>query len=80
MGCIHSKTKELKLNENGTFKDLNEVNSSSDVHPMIPLNVRQVFKLKQSWKGIKRKIADAGVEMFIRFVQQFLGIGIKIFG
>ena len=68
MGCIHSKTKELKLNENGTFKDLNEVNSNSDVSSKIPLDVRQVFKLKQSWKGIKRKITEAGVEMFIRLV------------
>ena len=66
MGCIQSKTKELKLNDNEIFKDLNEINSIPEVDPRIPLNVRQVFKLKQSWKGIKRNISDTGVEMFIR--------------
>ena len=66
MGCIQSKTKELKLNDNEIFKDLNEINSIPEVDPRIPLNVRQVFKLKQSWKGIKRNISETGVEMFIR--------------
>ncbi|KAL4238132.1 hypothetical protein ACF0H5_002844 [Mactra antiquata] len=34
--------------------------------PRIPLNARQVFKLKKSWKGIKRNMASTGVEMFVR--------------
>lgn len=62
----NEKEKETKLNDNEIFKDLNEVTEIPNVDHRIPLNVRQVFKLKQSWKGIKRKIAEAGVEMFIR--------------
>lgn len=34
--------------------------------PRLPLDARQVFKLKKSWKGIKRCIESTGVEMFIR--------------
>ncbi|KAH3854806.1 uncharacterized protein LOC127870814 [Dreissena polymorpha] len=34
--------------------------------PRLPLNARQVFKLKKSWKGIKRNMASTGVEMFVR--------------
>ena len=34
--------------------------------PRLPLNARQVFKLKKSWKGIKRNMEATGVEMFIR--------------
>ena len=34
--------------------------------PRLPLDARQVFKLKKSWKGIKRCMEDTGVEMFIR--------------
>lgn len=30
------------------------------------LNVRQVFSLKQSWKGVMRDDVGFGVEMFIR--------------
>ncbi|WAR18788.1 CYGB1-like protein [Mya arenaria] len=34
--------------------------------PRLPLNARQVFKLKKSWKGIKRNMSQTGVEMFVR--------------
>ena len=34
--------------------------------PRLPLNARQVFKLKKSWKGVGRDLIDAGVEMFVR--------------
>lgn len=34
--------------------------------PRLPFNARQVFKLKKSWKGIKRNMASTGVEMFVR--------------
>lgn len=30
------------------------------------LNVRQVFSLKQSWKGVMRDEVSFGVEMFVR--------------
>ena len=34
--------------------------------PRLPLDVRQTYKLQKSWKGIKRKITDAAVELFVR--------------
>lgn len=34
--------------------------------PRLPLNARQVFKLKKSWKGVKRDLGSAGVEMLLR--------------
>ena len=34
--------------------------------PRLPLNAMQVFKLKKSWKGIKRCLDDTRVEMFVR--------------
>lgn len=34
----------------------------------LPLNPRQVFRLQKSWKGIKRRMEDTGLEMFIRLV------------
>ena len=33
----------------------------------IPLNARQVFRLKASWKGIRREIGATGLKMFIRY-------------
>ncbi|KAJ8308126.1 hypothetical protein KUTeg_013000, partial [Tegillarca granosa] len=41
-------------------------NGVPKVDPRLPLDAKQVFKLKQSWKGIKRKIEETGVEMFVR--------------
>ncbi|XP_076464510.1 cytoglobin-1-like [Babylonia areolata] len=35
--------------------------------PRLPLTPMQVFKLKKSWKGIKRCLDDTGVEMFVRY-------------
>ena len=32
----------------------------------LPLDARQVFKLKKSWKGIKRHMEATGLEMFVR--------------
>ncbi len=40
--------------------------SSPEVDPRLPLNARQVFKLKGNWKGIKRNMEPTGREMFIR--------------
>lgn len=36
-----------------------------EIDSRIPFTNREVFKLMQSWRGIKRNIAGAGVEMFI---------------
>ena len=64
MGCRQSQLlyKEGSHDEDN-FQDLNTMPS---VDSRLPLDARQVFKLKQSWKGIKRKIEETGVEMFIR--------------
>ena len=32
----------------------------------LPLNARQAFLLKKSWKGIHRNMQATGVEMFLR--------------
>ncbi len=36
------------------------------VDPRLPLTQRQVYKIKTSWKGVRREITSAGLEMFIR--------------
>lgn len=70
MGCRQSNTwnRDTQSNHNDIdiVKNLNEVNLIPESDPRIPLTIRQMFKLKQSWKGIKRKIDEAGVEMFVR--------------
>lgn len=62
MGCRQS---HLNYTEKLTEDD-NTHDNVVEVDSRLPLDARQVFKLKQSWKGIKRKIEEAGVEMFIR--------------
>lgn len=74
MGCLHSKTGAVNdkavLDANGT-KDSNkgtcEFSNIAQAHfDDIGLSQKQVFSLKQSWKGIKRRMEDTGVEMFVR--------------
>lgn len=64
MGCRLSKTE--KEEETKDFDKLEEKTSVPQVDPRLPIDAREAFKLKQSWKGIKRKIEETGVEMFIR--------------
>ncbi|XP_069118262.1 neuroglobin-like isoform X1 [Argopecten irradians] len=67
MGCRQTKEKKC-VKESTEFDPItdNGVTEIANVDPRLPLNARQTFKLKQSWKGIKRKIAETGVEMFVR--------------
>ncbi|OWF35175.1 neuroglobin-like [Mizuhopecten yessoensis] len=67
MGCRQTKETPCvtEITEFDPLTD-NGVTTIPSVDPRLPLNARQVFKLKQSWKGIKRKIAETGVEMFVR--------------
>ncbi|XP_071164317.1 cytoglobin-1-like isoform X2 [Mytilus edulis] len=62
MGCSQSKhkvpTQQTKQDDN------NGPVCESDKR--LPLDDRQVFKLKQSWKGIRRNMEDTGMEMFVR--------------
>ncbi|CAI9718945.1 neuroglobin-like [Octopus vulgaris] len=80
MGCRESKeqcgpnlTERRKSN---VCQDPNSVESAiPQVDPRLPLNARDIFKLKQSWKGIKRNMETTGVEMFIRLFQTEEEIG-----
>ena len=64
MGCRQSS---LKYTESSSDDDnFQDTNKMPVVDSRLPLDMRQVFKLKQSWKGIKRKIEETGIEMFIR--------------
>ena len=56
-----------KHNESPVSLDkLPEPAEPSPTDPRLPLNARQIFRLKKSWKGIKRKATETGVELFIR--------------
>ena len=68
MGGRHSFS---KLTTTDCFSDIHVhfdddyINEEEDVSHL-SLNARQVFKLKQSWKGVRRKMKEAGIEMFVR--------------
>ena len=66
MGCLHTKSKVEPLPEAMTTVPMPTAPPKTD--PRLPLNARQVFKLKKNWKGIKRKLEVTGVELFARFV------------
>ena len=59
---LRRKSKEKAI----TFDPLPEPDAPPDTDSRLPLDARQVFKLKKSWKGIKRNIHDTAVEMFVR--------------
>ncbi|OWF35176.1 hypothetical protein KP79_PYT09656 [Mizuhopecten yessoensis] len=71
MGCKQSapetNTRSLTADPEEAMADkLPEPAPPAPTDPRLPLDVRQVFKLKKSWKGIKRCMESTGVEMFIR--------------
>lgn len=67
MGCQQSNFKNIEHEgPEENFDDFNEISKIPGVDARLPLNVRQTFKLRQSWKGIKRKTEETGVEMFVR--------------
>ena len=70
MGCNNSKVingSDADLRKKGNEIDpLAEPSAPPPTDDRLPLNARQVFKLKKSWKGIKRNMQETGVEMFIR--------------
>ena len=66
MGCLHAKAKVEPLPDSVTTVPMPQAPPETD--PRLPLNARQVFRLKKNWKGIKRKLEVTGVEMFARFV------------
>jgi hypothetical protein len=69
MGCRQTKSGKDEKSSNEVKLDVlgdNQGNGLPKVDSRLPLDTRQVFKLKQSWKGIKRNIEETGVEMFVR--------------
>lgn len=70
MGCLFSKEKGtctcISLSWNTSNKDLNKVRKIPKKDARLPLNAREAFKLKQSWRGLDRQMELAGVEMFVR--------------
>ncbi|CAD5122932.1 DgyrCDS11328 [Dimorphilus gyrociliatus] len=64
MGCQQTKVSDAAKNKQS------EQSQASPVDPRLPLTARQAFKLKSSWKGIKRNMEATGVEMFVRLFQQ----------
>ncbi len=67
MGCLNTTVKVEPLPEELT-EPLPSPAAPPDTDPRLPINTRQVFKLKKNWKGIKRKLDHTGLEMFVRFV------------
>ena len=68
MGCQQTKIQAKEKGDDLFLKSNGERNALQPalLDPNHPLNARQVFKLKKNWKGIKRNMEEAGVEMFIR--------------
>ncbi|BFZ07378.1 hypothetical protein BsWGS_10417 [Bradybaena similaris] len=73
MGCLHSRSKctndKAALGSNGTQdqqRDSEPPSFSVQAAKELGLTQKQVFSFKQSWKGIKRRMEDTGVEMFVR--------------
>lgn len=81
MGCKNSKvqhdpqvgngkpvpTRKISSAANDMERKVALVDGVVDKDPRSPLDSRQAFKVKQSWKGIKRNMEDTGVEMFLRY-------------
>lgn len=69
MGCVPSSAKVAHEDVDDMADSLPEPAPPAPTDPRLPLTARQVFKLKKSWKGIKRNMELTGVEMFIRWEQ-----------
>ena len=65
MGCQYSQSFDNKPSDSN-IDNLNEIKTIPIVDERLALDARQVFKLKKSWKGIKRALGETGIEMFIR--------------
>ncbi|KAK7493441.1 hypothetical protein BaRGS_00015341, partial [Batillaria attramentaria] len=73
MGCRKSKPatdhvvdKEGSRDNIGNGKDFTGVPPATKTCEKLGVTSRQIFSLRQSWKGIKRNMDQAGVEMFVR--------------
>ncbi|XP_046381361.1 globin-5-like [Haliotis rufescens] len=70
MGCLQSRSGPQIQREVASAPDMADgfcdPAPPAPTDPRLPLSALQVFKLKKSWKGIKRCMEATGVEMFIR--------------
>ncbi|CAC5368105.1 unnamed protein product [Mytilus coruscus] len=72
MGCSQSKH---KVQTQQTRQD-DHNGQECEIDKRLPLDDRQVFKLKQSWKGIRRNMEDTGMEMFPKICdRQYMSLG-----
>lgn len=82
MGCQNSKEAGSKPanNTNHEAKQNGGAGPGSPpaVDPRLPLNPRQLFLLKKSWKGVKRNMEATGVEMFIGLVSRLSPFDVSI--
>ena len=64
----HKAANKYKVSQDNEKYDegLPEPPPPQPTDPRLPLNARQVFKLKKSWKGVKRDLSSVGVEMLLR--------------
>lgn len=77
MGCRQSQTDSKETIETGTKVIGNIGNGKENEFLDVPIassksieklgmSSRQIFSLRQSWKGIKRNMEETGVEIFVR--------------
>ena len=71
MGCLQSK---VKVAPEPPIVGLEEPQEPPQTDLRLPLDARQVFRLKKNWKGIKRKLTETGIELFIRCVFFYLRV------
>lgn len=66
MGCSNTKPKSVSPVRTECLKNGTKPPNMNQDKKQLELDERQIFKLKQSWKGIRRNMDETGLEMFIR--------------
>ncbi|KAK6182326.1 hypothetical protein SNE40_010037 [Patella caerulea] len=76
MGCRHSTPTEITENEavEEMADGFCDPAPPAPTDSRLPLSALQVFKLKKSWKGIKRSLEPTGIEMFVRMFKANQGL------
>ena len=62
-----SRSKIDLEDDNDVIEPLPEPAAPEPTDPRLPLTTRQVYRLRKSWKGIKRQMGPTGIELFIRY-------------
>ena len=62
-----SRSKIDLEDDNDVIQPLPEPAAPEPTDPRLLLTTRQVYRLKKSWKGIKRQMGPTGIELFIRY-------------